>query len=80
MSDELVESGLRYCTAHNGVIDCDEDVCDFVDYSAPEHACALCEGSGVDPTNPDEQCVQCDGEGVTACTPTPLLYRSGGGA
>lgn len=28
---KLVKTGLRYCVEHEGVIDCDEDVCDFRD-------------------------------------------------
>jgi hypothetical protein len=71
----LVDSGLRYCTAHHGVIDCDEQVCDFLERRSPdEHCCPTCEGTGVDPDDEDEECGACDGEGTTPCTPAPLLY------
>jgi hypothetical protein len=76
MSDALIESGLAYCTAHNGVIDCDEDRCDFIDLTDPEQKCPSCKGQGYieDGHGGGGDCEDCDGDGITPCTPTPLLY------
>lgn len=74
---DLVDSGLRYCTAHNGVIDCDEERCDFLDITDPTQQCDGCGGHGVIEVDDDgrcENCQDCDGQGATPCTPTPLLY------
>ena len=71
----LTDSGVSYCTAHNGVIDCDEERCDFIDPSDPEQKCQPCDGTGTDPEDENEVCDECDGEGLTPCKATPLLYR-----
>jgi hypothetical protein len=72
----LVDSGVAYCTAHNGIIDCDEDRCDFRDCTNPEWWCAVCDGSGtVGDHGSYVDCVACDGDGCSPCTPTPLLYE-----
>lgn len=79
---ELIDSGLAYCTAHEGVIECDggDGPCDNADtHDFPEYRCEACEGDGriVNPEDEQEDidCPDCDGEGITPCTPTPLLYR-----
>ena len=76
----LIDSGLMYCTAHHGVIECDGggDPCDFAYSRIPEHNCSTCNGQGYieDGHGGGGSCEDCDGQGVTRCLPTPLLYAS----
>lgn len=78
---EQTDSGLSYCTAHHGVIDCDETRCDFWD--PDDDRCPYCDGdSVVQRTGPDakpdefDDCGACDGTGVTRCSPKSLFYTA----
>lgn len=78
----MIDSGLRYCTAHSGKVDVDEDSCDFqID---PSNECPQCEGEGsvVEhmPETPAPErvcCSACDGFGYTPCVLHKLYYREG---
>lgn len=86
---ELVDSGLAYCTAHHGVIECDEGdgPCDNVrDHrdAVALHPCLTCGGEALVTVSDgdyegagchEEPCPDCD-EGFTLCKPTPLLYEA----
>lgn len=73
----LVESGVDYCRAHDGIRNEDEDRCDFVtrDPWSPEFTCAHGDPDADEEIEVDD-CDLCDDEGVTLCDLTPLLYRS----
>lgn len=77
----LVDSGLRYCTIHHGIVDCDESDCDFR-HDELTNRCPDCEGHGymVGPEGGTYKCGPCDGDGVTRCESTALLYQAGVGS
>ena len=73
---ELIDSGLRYCTSHHGVIDVDQESCDFVDPKVDR--CPACEGDGyVERDGETVECGACEGSCATLCSPRPLRYESG---
>lgn len=37
----FTKTGLRYCIRHHGIVDVDEEVCDFRDDELDETACDL---------------------------------------